>query len=166
MIDASSVGMLNCIVKYKNRLIFYYEVEKKTKKNTRVDFFLTSASFCWSWWLDWCATVSSLEDWPVTDGWLFPVWVVWFIGVTLTGSTTDSPLEGAALWHGRVQAVITPPILPHYSTRNHHCSLQSLLTDLLNPLRLCAQSYIQLWSNLWYFIQLLNNIHTYKCSHL
>lgn len=32
MIDASSVGMLNCIVKYKNRLIFYYEVEKKTKK--------------------------------------------------------------------------------------------------------------------------------------
>lgn len=49
MIDASSVGMLNCIVKYKNRLIFYYEVEKKTKKkHTRVDFFLTSASFCWS----------------------------------------------------------------------------------------------------------------------
>lgn len=38
MIDASSVGMLNCIVKYKNRLIFYYEVEKKTKKNTRDDF--------------------------------------------------------------------------------------------------------------------------------
>lgn len=33
MIDASSVGMSNCIVKYKNRLIFYYEVEKKTKKN-------------------------------------------------------------------------------------------------------------------------------------
>lgn len=36
------------------------------------------------------------------------LWVVWFIGVTLTGSTTDSPLAGAALWHGRVQAVITP----------------------------------------------------------
>lgn len=45
MLDASSVGMLNCIVKYKNRLIFYYEVEKRTKKNTRVDFFLASTSF-------------------------------------------------------------------------------------------------------------------------
>lgn len=33
MLDASSVGMLNCIVKYKNRLIFYYEVEKRTKKH-------------------------------------------------------------------------------------------------------------------------------------
>lgn len=32
MIDASSVGMSNCIVKYENRLIFYYEVAKKTKK--------------------------------------------------------------------------------------------------------------------------------------
>lgn len=39
MIDASSVGMLNFIVKYRNRLIFYYEVEKKTK-NTGVDFSL------------------------------------------------------------------------------------------------------------------------------
>lgn len=34
MIDASSVGMSNCIVKYENRLIFYYEVAKKTKKTT------------------------------------------------------------------------------------------------------------------------------------
>lgn len=54
-------GCLNCIVKYKNRLIFYYEVEKKTKKKKKhkswlfpyIYFFL-----CWSWWLQWCATLS------------------------------------------------------------------------------------------------------------
>lgn len=43
MIDASSVGMFEMYSKVqKNRLIFYYEVEKKDKKTdtrTRVDFF-------------------------------------------------------------------------------------------------------------------------------
>lgn len=36
MIDASSVGMFEMYskVQKKNRLIFYYEVEKKTKKQT------------------------------------------------------------------------------------------------------------------------------------
>ncbi len=109
-----------------------------------------------------CHTVSSLEDRPVTDGWpppvdfLLPVCELCVLGVTLTGSTTDSPLGGAALRHGRRRAVITP-----YNTRNHHCSLRSPLADLLNPLRLCARSYTQLCSNLWYFLQLLNNTNTH-----
>lgn len=136
--------------------------KKTTHTHTEVDFFLLSTSFCWSWWLQWCATlVSSLEDWRVTDSWPLPDHrlpascppVVCFRSNL---STTDSPLGGAALRHWE-----------RASSDNLHKksplqSAVSLLTDLLNPLRLCAWSYTQLCSIMCYFLQLLNNTHKHK----
>lgn len=107
MIEASLWGCW--IVLYKNRLIFYYEVEKKTKKH-KVDFFLSSTS-----WLVMMTPVmrhtgSTLEDWSVTDeadslDFMLPVCALCVLGVILTGRTTDSPLGGAALRHKKPTVV-------------------------------------------------------------
>lgn len=60
-------GCLNCIVKYKNRLIFYYEVEKKTKKHTYSQE-LTFSLLLTLVTVTMCHIVSSLEEFKVTDG--------------------------------------------------------------------------------------------------
>lgn len=145
--------------------------QKKKTKNTRVDFFLTSTSFLLVMMTPMvCHTVSSLEDWPLTDGWpppldfLLPVCELCVLGVTLTGSTTDSPLGGAALRHGRRRAAITP-----YNTRNHHCSLRSPLTGLLNPLEtVCTILHTAVLKLVLFFTATEQHKHTHtsKCSHL
>lgn len=80
---------------------------KKTKKTQELTFSL-STSFCWSWWLQWCATLSlpwrtdrSLTGWPLPVDFMLPVCALCVLGVTLTGRTKDSPLGGAALRHGK-----------------------------------------------------------------
>lgn len=112
-----------------------------------------------------CHTASSLEDLPVTDGspppvdFLLPVCELCVIGVTLTGSTTDSPLGGAAIKAWETEG--------SDNTRNHHCSVRSSSTGLLNPVRLCAGSYTQL---VVFFTATEQHKHTHthtcKCSHL
>lgn len=119
----------------------------RKRQKTKVDFFrATSFSLVMMTKMVYhCLFPGGLTDhWWVTASCRLPASCLWVVRLlTLTGSTTDSPLGGAALRHGRRRAVITPD-----NTRNHHCSLQSPLPDLLNPLRLCAPCSTQLCSNI------------------
>lgn len=60
MIDASSVGMLNCIVKKTD--LFFIMKWKKDKKELRVDFFLIYFFLLVMMTPMVCHAVSSLED--------------------------------------------------------------------------------------------------------
>lgn len=105
-------GCLNCIVKYKKQTYFLLrsgEKDKKTHTLTRVDFFLTSYIGP--------GDVSFLEEFKVTDGSSPDAFSPSsFYRSPSDGSTTDSPLGGAALGNRRAART-------NCNTGNHHCSL-------------------------------------------